>query len=242
MPTAPHDRIAGVQELTLVLVHGAFHGPECFEMVRPFLDEQGVRTIAPRLPLGTLDDDAAAVVATLDAVGGPKLLLGHSYGGAVVSQASAGRDDVAALVYLAALVPDEGESTGELVPEMMDSPIVPALRATDDGRVEVDPALAHSIFYPDTDPVAAAPWVARLRSGDPAGTTGRCGPVGWHDRPVWYVICEDDPIIGAGLQRRFAERAGARVLGIPGDHSPFIARPNELAEALVQIWSDVRVA
>jgi pimeloyl-ACP methyl ester carboxylesterase len=227
-----------VLDLTLVLVHGAFHGPECFELVRPYLDERGVRTIAPRLPLGTLDADAAAVLATLDAVDGPKLLLGHSYGGAVVSQASAGRDDVVALAYLAALVPDEGESTGELVPEMNDSPVVPALRATDDGRIEIDPAMAHAIFYPDTDAATAAPWVARMRSGDPAGTIARSGPVGWHDRPVWYVICEDDPIIGAGLQRRLAERAGARILGIPGDHCPFLARPHELAEALLQIWSE----
>jgi pimeloyl-ACP methyl ester carboxylesterase len=226
---------------TLVLVHGAFHGPWCFERVRPLLAAQGIESVAPELPLGELAGDVAVVREALDVVDGPVVLLGHSFGGAVVTEAGT-HPAVQALVYLAAVAPDVGESTGTAGPEIGEGHIVSTLRVDDAGRTFVDPAEAAALFYPDAAPADAAAWASRLRSGSSAGMTAAVSTAAWRDRPSHYVVCVDDPIVPEAVQRRLAARAGSVVHDIPGDHSPFLARPRELAGILAAIVTEVGAA
>ena len=213
-----------------VLVHGAFHGPWCFDPLVGILRAGGDRCSLPELPLTSLAADAAVVTRLLDGVDGPVVLLGHSYGGAVVT-AAGHHPAVARLVLLAALAPDAGEGVSG-GPVEIDPDFVTALRPSADGRLEVDPARAARLFYPDADPGAAMAAAAKLRSGWTGLPDERIERAAWRSKPTTYVVCAGDPIILPDSQRALAKRTAAAVLEIGGDHSPFLARPEELAKLL----------
>lgn len=218
---------------TLVLVHGAFHGPWCFEPVIPALVEAGHHVVAPELPLRSLLGDAALVTETLDELSGtePVVLVGHSYGGAVVTVAGT-HPLVDRLVYLAAMAPDAGEGPAGCPVEVGEA-FIAALRPTPDGLLEVDPAQAAAAFYPDADPATAAAWAVRLRPGR-AGLPEETVPAAaWRTTPADYVVCADDPILLPASQRALAARTGATLHELPGDHSPFLARPAALIDLLL---------
>ncbi len=139
---------------TIVLTHGAFHGSWCFEPLVAELEARGATTALVDLPLTDLTEDAAAVTAVLDAIEGPILLLGHSYGGAVVTVAG-NHPSVERLVYLAALGPDAGE-LGSGGPMTIGEQFLTTMRVDDDGLPFIDPEFAAQIFYPDIDPTEAA--------------------------------------------------------------------------------------
>jgi pimeloyl-ACP methyl ester carboxylesterase len=214
---------------TIILVHGAFHGGWCFEPLVPELAARGIDAVAPDLPLTSLLDDAAAVTEVLDRADGPVTLLGHSYGGAVVTMAGT-HPAVERLVYLTAMAPDDGEpaSSG---PVEIGEEFLAAFRMTPAGLPEVDPARATDIFYPDAEPTAAAAFAALLRPGA-VGGADLVERAAWHDKPATYVVCDADPILLPHAQRAIAARIGATVVEMSGDHSPFLARPAELAALL----------
>jgi pimeloyl-ACP methyl ester carboxylesterase len=214
---------------TIVLTHGAFHGARCFDPLVAELAALGIESIVPELPLTDLDGDEAAVREMLDRCDGPVTLLGHSYGGAVITVAGT-HDAVEGLVYLAALAPDAGDrATGTLVEIGM--PFIEAMRSGDDGVAFIDPALAGGLFYPDIDEESAAHWSKFLRPGNTGGAV-IVREAAWRARPTTYIVCADDPIVLPNSQRAIAARIGAGVVEIAGDHSPMIARPHELADLL----------
>ena len=135
---------------TIVLTHGAFHGSWCFEALVTELDARGVKTALVDLPLTDLTEDAAAVTAVLDGLDGPVILLGHSYGGAVVTVAG-NHSSVERLVYLTALGPDAGE-LGSGGPMTIGEQFLTTMRVDDDGFPFIDPEFAAQVFYPDIDP------------------------------------------------------------------------------------------
>ena len=214
---------------TFVLVHGAFHGPWCFEPLVAVLADRGHVVITPELPLTGLTEDAEKVRSTLDGQHGPVALLGHSYGGAVITEAGT-HPTVDRLIYLTAMAPDTGEVTHggpvEIGPALLNA-LVPA----DDGRLSVDPERAASVFYPDAPPAAAAAFATRIRPGV-VGGTDTISDAAWHHRPTTYIVCDADPILLPSSQRALAARIGAAVTELSGDHSPFLARPDELADVL----------
>lgn len=214
---------------TIVLTHGAFHGGWCFEPLVRELDSRGSRAVVLDLPLTDLNADAAAVTAVLDNIEGPVLLLGHSYGGSVITVAG-NHPSVEHLVYLAALGPDEGEQASG-GPVAIGDEFMSAMRVGDDGVMFIDPDLAARVFYPDIDAVEAARWVGQLRPGNTGGAS-IVARAAWRTVASTYVVCCDDPIILPDAQRAIAARIGANVVEIEGDHSPMVARPAELADIL----------
>ena len=214
---------------TIVLTHGAFHDGSCFAPLVGELEALGINCVMPELPLTDLDADEAAVRAVLDSCDGPVTLLGHSYGGAVVTVAGT-HPAVERLIYLAAIVPDEGEpATGTLVEVGAD--FIGAMRVNDEGVPFIDPALAPQLFYPDLSEEEAARYAAVLRPGHTGGAV-TVREAAWRSRPTTYIVCADDPIILPDSQRANAQRSGATVVEIAGDHSPMVARPAELAGIL----------
>jgi pimeloyl-ACP methyl ester carboxylesterase len=217
---------------TIVLTHGAFHGSWCFEPLVAELEARGASTALVELPLTDLTEDAAAVTAVLDSIDGPVILLGHSYGGAVVTVAG-NHPSVERLVYLAALGPDAGE-LGSGGPMTIGEQFLTTMRVDDNGLPFIDPEFAAQVFYPDINPADAARWAKKLRSGNTGGNV-IVEKAAWRSTPSTYVVCTDDPILLVDGQRAVAERMGADVVEMPGDHSPMVARPAELADILVAL-------
>jgi len=219
---------------TVVLVHGAFHDGWCWELVRQQLDERGVPNQALDLPFSGLAGDAAAVGKLLDAIDGPVVLIGHSYGGMVISRAASGRDDVAHLVYLCAVQVDEHV---DLATAMTTSDeLMSAFVAGDDGAMSVDPAAAPAVFYHDCDDELTATAVSHLRGmafgvvqddDDPP-------PAAWKQIESTYVVCSDDQTIAPESQRKMATNAN-HVVEWDTSHSPMLSRPELVADLLVDL-------
>jgi len=212
----------------VVLVHGAWHGAWCWAQVVDELDALGVPNRAVELPLTGLVDDAAAVRDAIDAAieqaGSGVVVVGHSYGGIVISQAAAGVDGVGGLVYLAAFMLDEGEDELSIM-AAHGSPVLGAV-ITVDGGAAIDPAEAPALFYGDSDPATVAKVLPLLR---PMRGGGRLeGAPAWRSIPSTYVVCTEDGALPVTAQREMATRADA-VVEWPTDHSPFLTRPRELA-------------
>ncbi|MGN6744250.1 MAG: alpha/beta hydrolase [Amnibacterium sp.] len=212
----------------VVLVHGLWHQPEHFRPLLDALRADGVDAAAPRLHRGSFEADVAAVQAVVDAASAPPVLVGHSYGGAVITDATG----AAHLVYLAAFVPDLGESAVSL--NGRDGLINAALRVLDDGSTEVRPELADEHLYADCTPEQRA-W-ARSLLVPQQGRAGRGSPTrtAWRDLPSTYVVSTEDRAVAPAIQRRMAERC-TRVLELEAGHSAFLSRTAEVARLLVAL-------
>jgi pimeloyl-ACP methyl ester carboxylesterase len=224
------------QRATIVLVHGAWHGSWCWEELLPLLEERALTVRTVDLPSvgadpesgADLSGDAAAVRALLDQIDGPILLLGHSYGGMVITQAAAGHAGVQRLVYLCAFMPDEGESLLELT----GGEPAPWIRLLDDGLTLPDLEQAPAVFYGDCDPATASRATAAIRPMSAAPFVEPVSEPAWRSIPATYVVCAQDGALPPELQRDvFAPRA-AEVVELDRSHSPFLSAPEELAELL----------
>lgn len=236
----------------VVLVHGAWHGAWCWATLQAELDSRGIASIAVDLPghgastdsLGDLAGDAAhlaTVVATIDA---PIVLVGHSYGGAVITEASA-VPAVAAkavhLLYLAAYVPDVGESVMGLAMSMPPATTTLAsamVMADDTLSFTVDPALAHATFYGRCDPITTPANVARLCPQPTATFSQALTGAGWATIPSTYVRCTLDDAIHISHQDLMASHC-TNVETLETDHSPFASMPIQTAEIIARITRDI---
>ncbi len=218
---------------TFVLIHGMGHGGWCWEAVEALLVDTGHTVHAPDLPLTSLDDDAAAVVELLDSIDGPKVLVGHSYGGLVISRAADQRTDLTHLFYIAAAMVGPDELLPVLAGEYPTIPLAGCLDFTDDGWVEIaDPAGASNAFYQRCDPEAAAAATARLRRTSMSCLMTPTGAEPWNNIASTYVLCEQDGAIHPDLQRTMSARAQSVVV-LDTDHSPFLSTPTRTAEILM---------
>jgi pimeloyl-ACP methyl ester carboxylesterase len=227
----------------VVLVHGAFHGAWCWEAIVKGLAERDIEAIAVELPghgqsslpLRDLRGDAEAVARVLRSCREPVVLCGHSYGGAVIGEAVEAAHDVAQLVYIAAVVPDVGESFASGVPEIFEAPIAASLLPGEaEGSFEVDPERAGEIFYHDCDAELVAWAVAQLGPQGFSNLEDCVSRAPWRERPSTYVICEDDRTLDVAAQRRAATRC-TRALTWPTGHSPMLSRPELVVELLAEI-------
>lgn len=214
----------------IVLVHGAWHGAWCYAGLQHALDDLGLPSYAIDLPghgistepLGTLHSDAAAVAAVLRGLGTPAVLVGHSYGGAVITEAATLHPDVAHLVYLTAFALDAGESIMSLLTSLprADVALGPAIRPNADGTSTVDPALAATAFYGHCSAAVVEAALPRLGL-HPMGTfTDSVTGSPRSHTPSTYVRCTLDQAIHLSHQDAMAARCGT-VHTLETDHSPF---------------------
>jgi pimeloyl-ACP methyl ester carboxylesterase len=225
---------------TVVLVHGAWHGPWAWAEVQERLAGDGLEVVTVDLPsighdTGALEDlygDAAAVRETLDAIDGPAVVVAHSYGGAPVTEGAAGADNVAHIVYLTAFMLDEGESLLGLVGGQEPDWWITAA----DGRTTM-PATPETIFYNDCPPETAEAATARLAPQRKATVEQPIREVAWREVPTTYVVCERDNAIPVFAQDAMAQRAGA-VRRLDAGHSPFLSQPDELVTVLREVIRD----
>jgi len=211
-----------------VLVHGLWHGAWCWDGVRAALSERGVDSVAVELPLTDLAADVRAVRAALDAFARPAVLVGHSYGGAVITAAGT-HPSVRELVYLAAFQLAEGESVGRALPDrgLPDTRLGEALRMSGDD-VTLDPELGVRLLYGGARPDVAAAAAARLRPVKRPVFRGVPDVVAWRTVPSTFVVCTADQAVHPELQRAMAERA-TRSVEWPCGHSPAAVRPEQVA-------------
>jgi pimeloyl-ACP methyl ester carboxylesterase len=218
---------------TVVLVHGAWHGAWCWEKVVALLDREGISAVAVELPLTSLIDDVQATTSALQEIDGRAVLCGHSYGGAVITEA--GREpNVEHLVYVTAFVCDAGESTSATAVEknLPFADFNDALLFNEDATtISFSPESAPEVFYHDCDRVDVDAAVGQLRPINLLCVTTPTTSPAWRDKPSTYVICSDDRALHPAMQRHLSTRCTYSVEW-PTAHSPFLNRPDLVASLL----------
>ena len=221
---------------TVVLVHGAWHGAWCWDKVVALLDKEGVTAVAVELPLTSFHDDVRATIDMLDKVDGRAVLCGHSYGGAVITEAG-NHAAVEHLVYLTAFACDEGESPSATAVEenLPFTELAEVLVFNEDGTsMTVVPARAAEIFYHDCDRADIDAAIARLRPIAMACVTTPTTSPAWRVKPSTYVVCTEDRGLHPAMQRHLAKRC-TNTVEWPTAHSPFLNRPDLVASVLTKL-------
>jgi pimeloyl-ACP methyl ester carboxylesterase len=234
--------MASTTRPTVVLVHGAFADASGFAGVVRELSSRGYPVLAPPTPLRGIAFDAATARATIGAVGGPVVLVGHSYGGAVISQAAADLASVVGLVYLAAFAPAVGESCASVQEPFAPPLLASTVRATPHDAIGavggpellIDRDQFRETFCADV-PVDLAEVMAVSQRPLAAAAIGEpLSAEGWSSRPTWYQVATRDNAIAPDAQRFMADRMGATVEQIDGSHTAFIARPVAAADFITR--------
>jgi pimeloyl-ACP methyl ester carboxylesterase len=210
----------------VVLVHGAFADGSGWQRVADILVKDGYRVSVVQEPLTSLADDVAATKRVLDLQAGPTILVGHSYGGVVITEAG-NAPNVVGLVYIAAFIPDKGESAVSLLSQ------APAanndMRATEDDFLYIDPAAFPADFAADLPPTDAKfmahsqQMLAKAAGGAPVTTAA------WHQKKSWALIASRDHNINPDLERTMAKRAGSETIEVPGSHAVYVSKPEDVA-------------
>jgi pimeloyl-ACP methyl ester carboxylesterase len=216
---------------SVVLVHGGFVDGSGWQPVYRLLRNDGYAVGAVQNPTLTLDDDAATARRIIDAQDGPVVLVGHSYGGAVITEA--GNDpNVVALVYVAAFAPDTGESVNTLIADPPPGAPVPPILPPREGFLFLDREKFHASFAGDV-PADLAEFMAD--SQVPWGVDALGGAIrepAWRAKPSWYLLTTEDRMIPPPAQRSMADRAGASVVEVPASHSVFLSQPAAVADLI----------
>ncbi len=218
--------------VSLVLVHGAWADASSWSSVmRPLLTE-GFRVVAPQLPLTSFQDDVAALDLALQRIPGPVVLAGHAYAGAVI--AATRSDKVKALVHVAALAPDEGETVADMVTHSDPHPQAPKLAPDAHGLIYLPEAAFATAFAQDATPQDAALLFAVQRPISVACITVPVPRPLWRDCPSWFLVAERDRMIAEDNQRFMAGRMKARVHAHAVDHAPIVTAPGPVLDLLLE--------
>jgi pimeloyl-ACP methyl ester carboxylesterase len=221
----------------VVLVHGAWADGSSWSKVIAGLQSEGVKVVAAPLPLTSLPDDVAALDRVLELVDGPVVLVGHAYAGAVI--ASTSQEKVKALVYIAALAPDEGETVADVFYRAEPHPQAPKLGPDRHGLIWLPEEAFASAFAQQASAQKQAHLAATQR---PIAAESIGVPVGrpaWKDLPSWFLVAEEDRMIPAQTQHFMAERMKARVRTSPADHMPMVTAPSAVVDIVMEAVRDV---
>jgi pimeloyl-ACP methyl ester carboxylesterase len=231
---------------TVVLVHGLGGGAWGWGPMGKELDARGVAHVAVDLPsvgvgvdpTADMHADAEFVRSLLNEIDGPIVLCGNSYGGAVITEASAGQPNVARLVYLTAFMPDADDDLTSFMPGNSTPEFLAGAVFRDDGLVDYDPALAKQTVFQECS-AEVADWAATMLRPTAMGAVGspRVLGVGWHDIPSTYIVCTEDHAIQPDAQRRWAAERATDSVELPADHAPMLSYPAETAAILARLAS-----
>ena len=228
---------------TVVLVHGAFADASSWNGVIERLQAKGVQAKAPANPLRGISIDSAYTAAVLEETPGPVIAVGHSYGGAVITNAAKQAKNVVALVYVAAFATEEGEVLGDVEDGSKDSVLNSALvplhyPAATGGELAVefaiDPAKFHDAFAADLPAEETAVMAATQRPVAESGFSEQGGPPAWKDLPSWAVVATGDKAAGTDVIRSMAERAGATITEVDGSHVIMISQPQAVTDVILE--------
>jgi pimeloyl-ACP methyl ester carboxylesterase len=225
----------------VVLVHGGFVDGSGWQGVYEALKKSGYSVSIVQNPTISLADDVAVTKRTLAAQDGPAILVGHSYGGVVITEA--GTDPkVAGLVYIAAFAPDTGESVSSLIKNPPPGAPVPPIMPPQDGYLFLDRTKFHASFAADVNPDTAS---FMADSQVPWGLDALDGAVtepAWKTKPSWYLVATDDKMIPPDAQRAMSKRAGSAVVEVKGSHAVYVSQPRAVADLIAKAVHDVAVA
>jgi pimeloyl-ACP methyl ester carboxylesterase len=219
-------------DVAVVLAHGGWADGSSWNKVIAALRSEGVKAVAAPLPLTSLADDAAALDRVLERVSGPVVVAGNAYGGAVIGSVS--DEKVAALVYVAALAPDEGEVVGEVYSRVEPHPLAPALSPDSHGMVWLPDEAFGQAFAQHASTLEQALLAATQRPLALAAIGATVPRPAWKDRPSWFLVAEQDRMIPAENQRFMAERMKARVRTAPTDHMPMVTAPTVVVDTVLE--------
>lgn len=219
---------------TAVLVHGAWSDGSSWNKVTRDLLARGLRVVAAQIPLTSFTDDVAAVRRYLGREDGPVVLVGHSYGGAVITAAGADDPRVKTLVYIAAIVPDKGETVGEIFQRAAPHPKAPRLQPDKDGLLWVDAEAFRNAIAPkamaDESALLAVNQkpIAVACLGEPLDTAA------WRQKPSWFLIPEEDRMVSPETQRFAAQRAGGQIVSAATDHWPLASAARAVRDLIMR--------
>ena len=217
---------------SIVLVHGAFADGSSWNKVIPLLEAEGFTVTAVQNPLKSLSEDVATTKRVLDAQKGDVILVGHSYGGAVITEAAAGNSKVKALVYVAAFAPDAGETLGALGERFPAPPLGTAVVPDSAGFLYIDRAKVADVFANDLPKEEAALLAATQKPLAAAIFGEPLKAAAWKSIPSWYVVSTQDKAINPDLERFMAKRMGAKIKEVKASHVSFISNPSEIAKVI----------
>ena len=225
----------------IVLVHGGFVDGSGWEGVYQILKKDGYNVSIVQNPTISLEDDVAVTKRVLAAQDGPAILVGHSYGGAVITEAG-NHPKVAGLVYITAFAPDKGESVATLINDPKPGAPVPPILPPQDGYLFLDRAKFPASFAADVEAEKAAfmadsqvPWGVEALSG-------KISEPAWKTKPSWYLIATDDKMIPPVAQRFMSKRAGSTVAEAKGSHAIYVSQPKAVAALVEQAAKSVKTA
>ena len=217
---------------SIVLVHGAFADGSSWNKVIPLLEAEGFTVTAVQNPLKSLSEDVATTKRVLDAQKGDVVLVGHSYGGAVITEAAAGNSKVKALVYVAAFAPDAGETLGALGERFPAPPLGMAVVPDSAGFLYIDRAKVADVFANDLPKEEAALLAATQKPLAAAIFGEPLKAAAWKSIPSWYVVSTQDKAINPDLERFMAKRMNAKTKELKASHVSFISNAAEIAKVI----------
>jgi pimeloyl-ACP methyl ester carboxylesterase len=228
--------------LTIVLVHGAFADASSWTGVIERLQKAGVQVTAPANPLRGLSTDSSYLASVFEQIPGPVLAVGHSYGGAVITNAASIASNVVGLVFVAAFAPDEGERLGEVEStskdSVLNSALVPLHYPTGHGaetavEFALNPAQLHEAFAADLPAEQAAVMAATQRPVAEGAFSEPSGVPAWKSLPSWAVVATGDKAAGSDVVRSMARRAGATITEVEGSHVIMLSQPQVVAGVIL---------
>jgi pimeloyl-ACP methyl ester carboxylesterase len=235
--------MAGAAEalVSIVLVHGGFVDGSGWESVYQALKKDGYSVSVVQNPTSSLADDVAFTKRAIDAQSGRVILVGHSYGGVVITEAG-NHPKVAALVYVAAFAPDTGESVSSLIKDPPPGAPVPPILPPQDGYLSLDKGKFAASFAADVDAKRAAFMADSQVPWGVEALTGAISQPAWKSKPSWYLVATDDKMIPVPAQRLMSKRAGSTVVETAGSHAIYVSRPEEVAALIKRAAKEAKAA
>ncbi|HEX4770923.1 MAG TPA: alpha/beta hydrolase [Bryobacteraceae bacterium] len=217
----------------IVLVHGAWADASSWSKIIPLLQAKGYHVTAVHSPLTSVAEDVAATHRIINAQDGPVLLAGHSYGGAVITEAG-NNPKVAGLVYVAAFAPDEGETLGGMAKNFPTTPAFGEIHPIEDGFLLLTAKGVTEDFAQDLSPSEKSVMVATQSATQGALLGTPITAAAWRTKPSWFVIAENDRTISPEQERSTAKRMGANILSLPTSHVAMLAEPGKVADFMME--------